>query len=132
MNLLTASTKMLNMSAVAKTELPKAPSTSARLKPKVLALCHLTRLKRTPTSPMIMETKWERTAKASERPIPAAPCPRSRNLWGRRRAGSSSLPAILPFSCHCCSRLGATFIGSSKTINQFKGQFGKICHVETP
>uniref|UniRef100_A0A8C3R296 Secreted protein n=1 Tax=Cyanoderma ruficeps TaxID=181631 RepID=A0A8C3R296_9PASS len=97
-NLLMASTKMLNISAVAKTELPNAPSTSARQKPKVLALCHLMRLKRTPNSPMIMEIRWERTAKASEakerelptltthmrmrrllrpeyRPMPAAPCP---------------------------------------------------------
>uniref|UniRef100_A0A8B9DBH3 Uncharacterized protein n=1 Tax=Anser cygnoides TaxID=8845 RepID=A0A8B9DBH3_ANSCY len=86
---------MLNIRATAKTELPKAPSTSAREKPKVFALCHLTRLNLTPSKPMIMEMRWERTAKASEakerelptyateistakrtrRPIPAAPCP---------------------------------------------------------
>uniref|UniRef100_A0A663LWM2 Uncharacterized protein n=1 Tax=Athene cunicularia TaxID=194338 RepID=A0A663LWM2_ATHCN len=56
-NLLIASMKMLNIRAVAKTELPKAPSTSARLKPKVLALCHLIRLNLTPNKPMIMEIK---------------------------------------------------------------------------
>uniref|UniRef100_A0A8D0GWC9 Uncharacterized protein n=1 Tax=Sphenodon punctatus TaxID=8508 RepID=A0A8D0GWC9_SPHPU len=54
-NLLTASIRMLNIRAVAKMELPKAPATSARRKPKVLFLCHLIRLNLTPTKPIIME-----------------------------------------------------------------------------
>lgn len=43
---------------------------------------------------------------------------------GDGRVRSSSLP----FSCQCCSHVGAAFIGSSKTINQFKGRFSEICH----
>uniref|UniRef100_A0A452V4D8 Uncharacterized protein n=2 Tax=Ursus TaxID=9639 RepID=A0A452V4D8_URSMA len=64
--LLTASTRMLNIRATAKMELPKAPTTSARRKPKVLFLCCVMLLTRTPNKAMIMDTKWERTAKASE------------------------------------------------------------------
>uniref|UniRef100_A0A8C6G5Q4 Uncharacterized protein n=1 Tax=Mus spicilegus TaxID=10103 RepID=A0A8C6G5Q4_MUSSI len=66
MYLLMASTRMLNIRATANTELPNAPRTSARRKPYVLFLCCLTLLALTPNSPMIMDNKWERTAKASE------------------------------------------------------------------
>lgn len=64
--LLTASTRMLNIRATAKTELPNAPTTSARRKPNVLFRCCCILLALTPKRPMIMETKWDRTAKASE------------------------------------------------------------------
>lgn len=66
MYLLMASIRMLNIRATAKTELPNAPTTSARRKPNVLFLCCLMWLARKPNSPMIMDSKWERTAKASE------------------------------------------------------------------
>ncbi|CAO2638783.1 hypothetical protein LEMLEM_LOCUS24595 [Lemmus lemmus] len=66
MYLLMASIRMLNIRATAKTELPNAPTTSARRKPNVLFRCCLIWVARKPKSPMIVDSKWERTAKASE------------------------------------------------------------------
>uniref|UniRef100_A0A4X1TSL0 Uncharacterized protein n=1 Tax=Sus scrofa TaxID=9823 RepID=A0A4X1TSL0_PIG len=64
--LLTASTRMLNIRATAKTELPNAPTTSARRRPNVLFRCCCIMLALRPKRPMIMDTRWERTANASE------------------------------------------------------------------
>uniref|UniRef100_A0A8C9K2P3 Uncharacterized protein n=1 Tax=Panthera tigris altaica TaxID=74533 RepID=A0A8C9K2P3_PANTA len=103
--LLTASTRMLNIRATAKMELPNAPTTSARRKPKVLFLCRFILLALTPSQAMIMETKWERTAKASEareRELPMLAITSSitnrRTLTAHRRTNRKLLPEYRPMA----------------------------------
>uniref|UniRef100_A0A667HYV1 Uncharacterized protein n=1 Tax=Lynx canadensis TaxID=61383 RepID=A0A667HYV1_LYNCA len=103
--LLTASTRMLNIRATAKMELPNAPTTSARRKPKVLFLCRFIRLALTPSQAMIMETKWERTAKASEareRELPmwaiTSSITNRRTLTAHRRTNRKLLPEYRPMA----------------------------------
>uniref|UniRef100_A0A8C8Y583 Uncharacterized protein n=1 Tax=Panthera leo TaxID=9689 RepID=A0A8C8Y583_PANLE len=154
--LLTASTRMLNIRATAKMELPNAPTTSARRKPKVLFLCRFILLALTPSQAMIMETKWERTAKASEareRELPMLAITSSitnrRTLTAHRRTNRKLLPEYRPMAprsraaphpslgkgnsplqpCSTCHIWKSPFIGCYKAIKQFKGQLSKRCHV---
>uniref|UniRef100_A0A673TK91 Uncharacterized protein n=1 Tax=Suricata suricatta TaxID=37032 RepID=A0A673TK91_SURSU len=105
MYLLIASTRMLNMSATAKMELPNAPTTSARRKPNVLFLCRWTPLALTPSHAMIMDTEWESTAnasEASERELPMLAMTSSitnrRMLTAHRRTSRKLLPEYRPMA----------------------------------